>query len=215
MALHELKLDDAVAWQLDHHVPSLWLFLFDAEAITESRRLHTTVFDAAVRFDELRKATRALPFAADLLAPFEEIVPDRWSRELGVSPDAVLSLDVGRIERSREFKHDELAVLRERWAVAATHGDHREAVTIWEAMQVGPLAFAGGRERDAIGLSARAEEFGLGPRERAEALVWLLFGRPVSRGARSLSMAWIERAREHPAVNLYSRPAWWRQLFVR
>lgn len=216
MPVNELRIQGKVAWRMDHHLPALWLWLFDWNAITESRRLHATAFDAAEHFQGRAARVAADPELAALVAPFaEELRPDRFPRELGIPPDGIISLDLAPLEAQRPFR---LEAAAERWEAcfaAAEHAKPARALRQFEQASGGPLHFTGARPNDARMLSARALELGLEREERARALLWMLFGQPVTPAARALTFAWTERAQTHPAVGYEVPATWWRRLLGR
>lgn len=210
MPTQRLSIDGRTAWELEHFLPPLWLWFFEPSAITESRRLHTTLFEGADRFQQLLRRARATPFFAELFAPFAEIRPDKWHRDLGEKPDAILMLDLAELERTRPYRHETAVARMESFLLACETGG--DALKLWEDAILSPLPFTGGKQRDAIMLAARAEEFRLPPEDRAEALVWHLMGRPVLRSARALNHDWTEKARDLPCARYVPRRPLWRRL---
>jgi len=213
MPLLQLKLDGQPAWEFDYHLPALWPWLFDAGAITESRRLHSTVYDAAVRFQEAAARLQTTPDFQALAAIFrEDLRPDRFARALDAPPDALLSLDLRSLEEQRPYQHEKASEHWEHFFTACARGDEATAREEWQQAALNPLAVHGGTQRDALALAARAEELGLDRQDRAQALVWLLFGQPVSRPARALNHVWAERAAELPAAHYVPKRPWWRRV---
>jgi hypothetical protein len=193
---------------LDHHLPILWPWLFERSAITESRRLHATAFQAGESFLRRREAAERLPLLAELVQPFEEIRPDQFPRALSQHPDALVRYDAAELEAQRPFRVEQHFA---RWE-SLLSGGAEDLVIHWEATVLSPLSLYRAPDRMALALAARAEEFGLDRRERATALIWLLFGQPVSREAKALHHAWVERAAEHPGVSWRKPAGWWRRL---
>lgn len=212
MPTQRLSIEGRPAWELEHFLPPLWLWFFDPAAITESRRLHATLFDGAARFQDQHRRATGSPFFADLLAPFAGIRPDKWHRDLGEKPDAILMLDLAELERTRPYRHETAAARMETFLAACESGDDRAALRTWEDAVLCPLPFTGGKQRDAIMLAARAEEFRLAREDRAEALVWHLMGRPVSRAARGLNHDWTALARGVACARYLPRRPLWRRL---
>jgi len=213
MARMELRLDGEAAWELDYHLPVLWPWLFDLGAITESRRLFSTVFDAAARFEErVALLTASAYFSAIAGVVAEELHPDQFPRALGVQPDAILSLDLREFENQRPYKYEAAALLWQEFFTAVQARDEGTARELWVKASLSPLVLSGGKQRDALMFAARAEELGLDRRDRAQALVWLLFGQPASRAARSLEHRWTARAGELPAAHYSPKKRWWKRL---
>ena len=214
MPVNELQIDGETAWRMDHDLPPLWAWLFDPRSITESRRLHNTLFDAATRFQANAARAAQIDAWAPYLSIFEEIRPEEFSRVLGKPPDAILRLDLAALEGSRPYRHEQAAREWDRFFAAAESGDRATARDAWEEAVLSPLSFTGGRQRDARALALLARGFGLPENRRAEALAWSLFGRPATRRAELLTAAWIERANELSSVGYTRKLPWWRKLFL-
>jgi len=210
-----LRVEGETHWEFAHDLPVLWPWLFDPEAITESRRLHATVFDAAERFAARREIVGGLPPFDTLLAPFAGLTPDRFPRALGHDPDAVLMLELAALESGRPYQHERASARWMEFESACRLRRREDALTLWETAVLSPLVIHGGLQRDALALAARAEAMGLGrgAHDRATALVWLLFGRPVSRAAKAQTFEWIEAMAAHPPVAFIPKRAWWKRLF--
>ena len=213
MAGLELRVEGKVAWTLDYYLPALWSWLFDARSITESRRLHTTAFDAAARFQECRERLRPLPYFHEIASVFERLTPEYFPRDLGVPPDAVMSLDLEDFENRRPYVHERGTERWEQFFAAVNRGDQPRALELWEAATLNPLAFYGSQQSDARALAARALELGIGREERARALVTFLFGKPANRRAEALTHRWLEEAGKLPAVAWREKRRWWAALF--
>lgn len=195
--------DGEIAWTMNHHLPPLWAWLFDPASITESRRLHNTLFQAASRFQELAVRTRSNREFGRYAALFEEIVPDRFSRELKLPPDAIITLNLADLEALRPYRHEEYAARWEAFFQACEAGEN--AASAWEGAIFSPIRLKGSRQHDARLLGGLAEGIGLPRADRARALVWTLFGRPQTHAARALSETWIEKAQSHPAIEYRPR----------
>ncbi len=200
------------AWEFQHHLPVLWPWLFDPAGITESRRLHATVFDAGARFADLAAIASNDAYIAEWLAPFEELRADGLPNHLDLPPDAVLRLDLAPLEHARPYRHEAAAEHWESFFAACPTGRQTAALAAWESAALNPLVPTGGTQQDALMLLARADEMALAPDDRAAAMVRLLFGHPASRAARALEFRWIERARRHPAALYSPRRPWWSRL---
>ncbi|CAN5239287.1 hypothetical protein BH09SUM1_BH09SUM1_25710 [soil metagenome] len=205
MALLQLKLGGATAWEFDHDLPVLWPWLFDAKAITESRRLHNTVFDAAERFHSHGGKLAGHEYFSSITAIFDDIRPDQFPRDLNAPPDEILSLDLSELEAQRPYSHEANAAAWDAFFAAPS-------LEKWNEAKLNALTLRGGVQRDALALAARAEELFHDRSERAKALVHLLFGRPVSRPARALTHNWIERAERFPAAMFTPKIPIWRRL---
>lgn len=212
MAEIHLKIDEIPAWRFEHWMPVLWPWLFDGRSITEARRLHSTVFDAAVRFDERRRLTAGSPSLGPYLALFERIRPDAFAQALGTRPDAVISLDLFPLESSRPYNHVRSTAGWERFFSACRSGEDASAVLAWEDASLTRLHLDGRRMHDARLLAGLAEGFGLERTDRAQPLVWLLFGLPVSRPAHALTHEWLEAAASLPSVAPIPRVPFWQRL---
>lgn len=211
LALCQLQINDEPAWELDHWVPVLWPWLFDAARITESRRLHATAHESASRFQERADAARTVPFLAPIMEIFEEITPQDFFRELRANPDAVLSWDLSLIEERRPFRIEEAAAHWQKFDAALADKNHDKAISLFAHAQLNPLALRGVQQLDAHELGAHALNLELSREQRAEALTWLLFGKPVSRPAKTLTARWLVRAEGVPAVKLKRLKPWWRK----
>ncbi|MCC5877621.1 MAG: hypothetical protein JJU11_15480 [Candidatus Sumerlaeia bacterium] len=204
MAIHySLKVAGSDAWQFHHDLPVFWPWLFDGTTITESRRLHTTVFDAADRFAARMEQLGRLPYFSPISRAFEEIRPDQFPRALGVNPDTLITLDLGEVERRRPYDHEAATAY---WAVFFQQCDRGElggALAAWEKATLSPLRFAGGQQHDARALAAAAVEMRLttSSQDRARVLAQLLFGVPHSRPAKALTHQWSERLSDFPPVH--------------
>lgn len=214
MAEFTLFVDGQPAWEFDHHLPVFWPWLFEPSSITESRRLHNTLLDAGDRFRQLRsriaKSSRYEPVAA----LFHELSPDGFAKALGQPPDSVLMLEVGRIEERRPFSFAKSCGEWEAFFKACEGGQENEADRHWEEAALSPLRFRGNNQLDAVAIVAHAEALGLERDERGRALIWLLFGRPVSRAAKALNHTWIERAEELDFIRFRPRIRWWQRILA-
>lgn len=212
-----LLVENDSAWELDHDVPVLWPWFFEAGAITESRRLHTTLFDGAARFQERLLLAGQLEYFRALPEVFEEIRPDLFPRAMGAPPDAVLSLDLSQLEARRPYRHEEKARRWREFFAACREGDQKAALPALEQATLSSLRLTGHLQRDAIHLAARAREQ---RREttangRQSALIELLMGSPASRPARALHHGWVERAGSFPPARFTERPSPLRGLVRR
>lgn len=211
MPLSRIVINGEPSWELHHHLPVVWPWFFDAARITEARRLHDTVFEASSRFSEYALLLKRIPHLHAVISIFEEIRPDAFFRALGENPDAVMSLDLSELEKRRPYDHERNSRAWEDFFSACDRGDAEGALRYWQEGALSPLTLTGSKSRDAMALAARAEEFRLGPEERARALVWLLMGRPVSRPAQALTFQWIERASVLPIAAVRIKSPWWRR----
>lgn len=210
-----LDLADKPVWGWDHDLPVLWPWLFEAHRITESRRLHNTVLDAGALFSaRLARCRDTGPWGA-MAAALDGITPDRFFRELDVPPDTVLRLDLAPLEARRPYRHEEASARWEEFWTASEAGNRPAASAAWEAATLNPLRPSGRVQRDAEALARLALQCGFPRRERARALVYLLFGEPLSRPAKALTFKWVEEAEQLPAVAYRETIAWWRMLFRR
>lgn len=212
MRVNTLNINGEPAWTLTHDLAPLWSWMFEPSSITESRRLHNTLFDAAVRFDDLRRRTEPLPRFHEFLAVFEEITPDRFARELKAQPDAILSMSVENAETSRPYQHEEASKSWETFFEACEARDEEGASRAWEHAILSPLAIRGTQQHDARLLAGLALEMGLEREDRARALVWSLFGRPGSHEARALTETWVARAESLPSVAWKPKRTFWNWL---
>ena len=210
MATGELRIEGKVHWEMNHFLPVFWPWLFDPHALTESRRLHTTLLEAGDRFEQHRRRLAPLPYFQALADLFDDLRVDRFPRAIGEQPDAVLSLDLAELEGQRPYRHE---VATERWGSffeAVDRADQKAAVERWNEAILNPLHLYGGQQNDARGLAARALELGLSRESRAAALAIYLFGHPVSRAAKAMHHGVVERAQELPAVAFVAKPSLWK-----
>ena len=201
------------AWAWQHDLPVLWPWLFDAAALTEARRLHTTALDAGALFREHATRCGGLPPWNGLLNVMDRISADTFFRELDVPPDTLLRLDLAPLEARRPYRFEQAA---EQWRFFRSACEHRDAATAaeaWRKATLNPLRLSGNPRTDAVALSKLAERHGYSRHDRARIVVHLLFGRPVSRAATALTHRWIERAEQLPAAAYREKIAWWRLLF--
>lgn len=214
MSTVELTVDGEVAWRFDHWMPVLWPWSFSADGITESRRLHTTLFEAGERFEVCRAGVAGDPYLAALVGVFVGLDATSLPRALGARPDAVLRLDIALFEQSRPYRFEERAA---RWqaffaAAGSSPPDTAAALRQWERASLNPLRLFAEQQQDARSLAAQAQELGLDREQRGEALVRCLFGHPVSRPARALHHVWCHNAGGLPAIAHRARRPWWRRI---
>lgn len=217
MPINRLAIDGVAHWELDHDLPVLWPWLFDPAAITESRRLHATVHEAAGRFTDRRLRVSKLGETIAFIHAFADLTPDRFPRAMDARPDTVVMLDLGPLEAQRPYDHASKSSQWMAFERACEQNDKYAALSAWEEASMSPLRLHGSVQRDALGLAARAEAFGL-PRTgsgRAQALVWLLFGKPITRPAKALNHQWVEQIALWKAVGFVPRKPWWSRLLGR
>ena len=195
MAILQLQIDGKTAWQMNHDLPILWPWLFDFGGITESRRLHATALDGADLLHRRLAQLAQLEYFAPITRAFEESRPDLLPRSLDCRPDAIISLDLSRLEAQRPYSHERSSNAWNQFFRCCDQRKLPEALDAFDQATQTPLRFTGGRQRDALMLAARAREAGLATTRhgRSRALCHLLFGIPVSRPAKSLCLAWEER----------------------
>lgn len=189
----QLRVDGTAAWTAGHHMPLLWPWLFDWSRLTESRRVYTTAFDGADLFARRAAVVAPLaPWGSVAAALAATIRPDQFPRQLGVAPDAILSLDLAEFEARRPYRAEAAAAAWEEFFAVAVAGRRAAATAALERAALNPLQLTGRRQVDALHLAARATELGLETNSagRAEALARLLFGQPMTRPARALSVGW-------------------------
>lgn len=204
MAIHfSLQVAGSDAWRCHHDLPVFWPWLFDGATITESRRLHSTVFDAADRFATRLERMARLEYLSPIARAFEEIRPDHFSRALDVKPDTLISLDLGEVERRRPYNHDTATASWEAFFHACDRGDLKGAITAWDRASLSPLRFTGGRQHDARALAALAVNMQrtTTSQDRALVLTHLLFGEPHSRAAKALTHQWSGRLSDFSPVH--------------
>lgn len=215
--LCRLLVEGEPAWESDHDVPVLWPWFFSFAAITESRRLHTTLFDGSGRFQERLALAGRIAYLEALPGIFEEIRPDHFPRAMDAPPDAVVSFDLSALETRRPYSHGEKSRAWDGFFIHCAERDTRAALDALGLATLTSLRLTGNQQRDAIDLAARASEHGLEttPAGRGTALIHLLMGRPASRPARALTHEWIQRAGTFPPARFTSRPSPLRRLLQR
>lgn len=209
MALSVLTIDGTPAWQLDYYLPILWPFFFEPESITESRKLYTPIFDAAERHVQTRQQVQNIQRYRDIWSLFEELSPDYFPREMKARPDSIMALELARLEEVRPFQFEVRMAHWRQFLAACQEGNSTSAQQSWEEAALNPLRLTGMNQNDARALSARAQEFGLAPEDRASGLMICLMGTPVSPAARALHHLWRERAEALPPCRLRKKKPWW------
>ncbi len=214
MARVKITIEGSLAWEFYHQLPCLWLWMFDWKCITESRRLHSTVYESAAQFEDLLGRVRKAPAVYQYLEIFEEIRPDIFPRELDTNPDAIMALDLAELEAERPFKYETAVAHWREFFRACDHGDEEAALICWEKAVLSPFVPSGGKQRDALLIKSIGKDLRLPDNERAKTLVWCLYGEPVSRPAKALASKWVNRAERLPAVGFQPSLPWWKRLFT-
>lgn len=209
----EITINANPVWRYRHFLPVVWPWFFDAGRITESHRLHDTVFEAAERFAARREAMAKCAYFEPLALVLAGVEADSFARAMNESPDAIISLDLGEFIRQRPYDHAAASAAWDRFFAACQRDDASAAMVAWERAVLNPLVWFGETQRDALALAARASELELPSDKRAEALVRLLIGEPVTRPAMALQFAMIEAARAHPAIAFRQVAPLWRRIW--
>jgi hypothetical protein len=147
MATILLQVEGETAWELNHCLPVLWPWFFEPASITESRRLHSTVFEAADRFHRQVARTAGVAWAGEIAGLFEEVRAEQFFRSLGCSPDAILSMDLAELERARPYNHERASEAWERFFAVCAEGDGKGAGEAWEFAVLSPLVLTGSASR--------------------------------------------------------------------
>lgn len=208
----EITINANPVWRYRHFLPVVWPWFFDAARITESHRLHDTLFEAGVRFVARRDAMAKCAYFARLAEVLGAIEADSFARTLNESPDGIITLDLGEFARQRPYNHDAVSAGWDKFFAACERNNTPAAIAAWESAVLNPLVWFGGTQRDALALAARASELELPPEKRALALVRLLIGEPITRPAIALHYRMIEAASAHPAIAFRAATPLWRRI---
>ncbi len=194
MSKQQLMINGEVCWELEHYVPMFWPLLFMDKQITESRRLHSTLFQAASCFSEIRKRHKEGEFLGSLFDCFGDLEPDRFSHQLKEPPDTVLTWDLTEVEQQRPYLYEDAMEKLKIFRDAAEPGSEKELLRNLNESALSPIEFTGNTRLDSLALIQGAGELRTPQQERGRTLITALFGNPVSIPARALSSKWVEKA---------------------